>query len=179
MNPALLIFRAAGINPASLILRGRFASPGRAAAAGTPLAGLALSGAAGATEYASASEVLDAIDRLEADVDRRLAVIANAVTGAQAFSGSVAADHAAHRAERQKLRRRLKLAAASVPPPTKPDPSLPGLREAQQQLVHAHAEGLPALGNAGAVDLLARHMVDGARHLTVIDLWIEAEQQRG
>jgi hypothetical protein len=142
-------------------------------------AGLALPGAAAATEYASASEVLDTIDRLEADVDRRLAVIANAVTGAQAFSGSVAADHAAHRAERQKLRRRLKLPGASAPPPTKPDPSLPGLREAQQQLVHAHAEGLPVLGNAGAVDVLARHMVDGARHLTVIDLWIEAEEQRG
>ena len=82
------------MNPALLILRGRFASPGRAAAA-TPLAGLALSGAARATEYASASEVLDAIDRLEADVDQRLAAIADAVTGAQAFSGSVAADHAA------------------------------------------------------------------------------------
>lgn len=149
------------------------------AAAAAPLTGLALPGAAGATEYASASEVLDTIDRLEADVDGRLAAIAGAVTGAQAFSGSVAADHAAHRAERQKLRRRLKLPAAPGPPPTKPDPSLPGLRDAQQQLVHAHAEGLPSLGNAGAVALLARHMVDGARHLTVIDLWIEAEEQRG
>lgn len=149
------------------------------AAAATPLAGLALPGAARATEYASASEVLDTIDRLETDVDRRLAAIANVVAGAQAFSGSVAADHAAHRAERQKLRRQLKLPAAPGPPPTKPDPSLPGLRDAQQQLVHAHAEGLPSLGNAGAVALLARHMVDGARHLTVIDLWIEAEEQRG
>jgi hypothetical protein len=29
------------------------------------------------------------------------------------------------------------------------------------------------------VDTLARHMVDLSRHLTVIDLWIEAEESRG
>jgi hypothetical protein len=132
------------------------------------------------TDYATASEVLDAIDRREADVDARLAEIARVVAGAGAFARSVAADHARRRAERMKLRRRLKLAAARPPaPPTTPDLSLAGLREAQQQLVHAHAEGLPALGDAGAVDLLARHMVDGSRHLTVIDLWIEAEELRG
>src|SRR5204863_260642 len=34
-------------------------------------------------------------------------------------------------------------------------------------------------GVGGAVDLLARHMVDASRHLTVIDLWLEAEEQRG
>ncbi len=45
--------------------------------------------------------------------------------------------------------------------------------------MHAHAEGLPALGDAGAVAVLARHMVDASRHLTVIDLWIEAEDVRG
>jgi hypothetical protein len=42
--------------------------------------------------------------------------------------------------------------------------------------VHAHAEGLPALRDRAAVDLLARHMVDVAAQLTVIDLWIEAEE---
>jgi hypothetical protein len=132
------------------------------------------------TDYATAPEVLDAIDRREADVDARLAAIARAVAGAGPFARSVAADHARGRAEREKLRRRLKLAASTPPaPPATPDVSLAGLREAQQQLVHAHAEGLPALGDAGAVDLLARHMVDGSRHLTVIDLWIEAEELRG
>jgi hypothetical protein len=30
-----------------------------------------------------------------------------------------------------------------------------------------------------AVDLLARHLIDCARHLTVIDLWIQAEAERG
>ena len=112
----------------------------------------------------------------------RLAVIARATAGAQAFAGSVASDHARHRADRDKLRRRLKLPASSAPAPApaaKPDLSLAALREAQQQLVHAHAEGLPALGDAGAVAVLARHMVDASRQLTVIDLWIEAEELRG
>jgi hypothetical protein len=134
----------------------------------------------GATEYASAAEVLDTIDRHEAEVDGRLAAIARAVPGAGAFDLSVGADHARHRVERDKLRRRLKLKASPASPaPPRPDLSLAALREAQQQLVHAHAEGLPALGDAGAVALLARHMIDAARHLTVIDLWIEAEEQRG
>jgi hypothetical protein len=150
------------------------------AAAATPLALLARPAAVGATDYASAAEVLDAIDRHEADVEARLSAIARAVGGTQAFAGSVGADHARHRGERAGLRRRLKLALpAPPPPPAKADPSLAALREAQQQLVHAHAEGLPALGDAGAVDLLARHMVDASRHLTVIDLWLEAEEQRG
>ncbi len=149
-------------------------------AAASPLALLVRPAAGGATDYATASEVLDVIDRGEADVDARLAAIARAVAGADPFARSVAADHARRRAEREKLRRRLKLAAATPPaPPNTPDVSLVGLREAQQELVHAHAEGLPALGDAGAVDLLARHMVDGSRHLTVIDLWIEAEELRG
>lgn len=42
--------------------------------------------------------------------------------------------------------------------------------------MHAHAEGLPALRDRAAVDLLARHMVDLAGQLTVIDLWIEREE---
>jgi hypothetical protein len=149
-------------------------------AAASPLALLARPTAAGATDYATASDVLDAIDRLEAGVDGRLAAIARAVAGADTFARSVTADHARRRAERERLRRRLRLAPSTPPvPSSEPDVSLAGLREAQQQLVHAHAEGLPALGDAGAVDRLARHMVDGSRHLTVIDLWIEAEEERG
>ena len=168
------------MNPALLILRGLFASPGCRAAA-TSLACLALPAAARATDYASAGDVLDAIDRLEADVDGRLAAIARAIAGAQPFAGSVAADHARHRADRHKLRHRLTLPASSAPAPAaaKTPLSLAALREAQQQLVHAHAEGLPALGDAGAVAMLARHMVDASRHLTVIDLWLEAEEQGG
>jgi len=149
-------------------------------AAAAPLALLARPPAAGATDYASAEEVFNAIDRREADAEGRLAAIARAVGGAEPFARSVAADDARHRVEREKLRRRLKLAASTPPvPPAKPDASLARLREVQQQLVHAHAEGLPALGDAGAVAVLARHMVDASRHLTVIDLWIEAEDVRG
>ena len=45
--------------------------------------------------------------------------------------------------------------------------------------VHAHAEGLPALSDAAAVDTLARHMVVDARHLAIIQMWGESEEQRG
>jgi hypothetical protein len=149
-------------------------------AAATSLAYLARPARARATDYASAAEVLDAIDRLEADVDGRLAAIAREVAGARHFAGSVGADHAGHRAARARLRRRLKLPAAGPPStPAAAESSLARLREAQQRLVHAHAEGLPALGNAAGVDLLTRHMVDASRHLTVIDLWIEGEEQGG
>jgi len=146
-------------------------------AAAAPLVCLGRPAAVRATEYASASEVLDTIDRREVEVAGRLAAIARAIAGAQAFADSVASDQAGHRADRDKLRHRLKLPASSVPAPP-PDLSLAALREAQQELVHAHAEGLPALGDAGAVAVLARHLVDASRQLTVIDLWIEAEELR-
>jgi hypothetical protein len=54
------------------------------------LACLARPAVAGATEYASASDVLDTIERREAEIGGRLAAIARAVTGAQAFARSVA-----------------------------------------------------------------------------------------
>jgi len=146
-------------------------------AAAAPLVCLGRPAAVRATEYASASEVLDTIDRREVEVAGRLAAIARAIAGAQAFADSVASDQAGHRADRDKLRHRLKLPASSAPAPP-PDLSLAALREAQQELVHAHAEGLPALGDAGAVAVLARHLVDASRQLTVIDLWIEAEELR-
>ena len=147
-------------------------------AAAAPLVCLGRPAAVRATEYASASEVLDTIDRREVEVAGRLAAIARAIAGAQAFADSVASDQAGHRPDRDKLRHRLKLPASSAPAPPPPDLSLAALREAQQELVHAHAEGLPALGDAGAVAVLARHLVDASRQLTVIDLWIEAEELR-
>ena len=147
-------------------------------AAAAPLVCLGRPAAVRATEYASASEVLDTIDRREVEVAGRLAAIARAIAGAQAFADSVASDQAGHRADRDKLRHRLKLPTSSAPAPPPPDLSLAALREAQQELVHAHAEGLPALGDAGAVAVLARHLVDASRQLTVIDLWIEAEELR-
>jgi hypothetical protein len=65
-------------------------------------------------------------------------------------------------------------AAATAPPI-----DVESLRAVAQDLVHAHAEGLPALGDAAAVDTLARHMVVDARHLAILQMWGESEEQRG
>ena len=132
-----------------------------------------------ADEYAGAADVFDAIDQREAEVDARLHSIAAALSSAQPFASAVRADHQRFRRVRASLRRRLRLSVAAAPAaPAGVDRSLEALREAQQALVHAHAEGLSALGNAEAVDVLAHHMVAGSRHLTVIDLWIEMEGER-
>lgn len=132
-----------------------------------------------ADEYAGPADVFDAIDRREAEVDARLRHIAAALASAQPFVSSVLAEHQRFRRVRASLRRRLRLAPkAAIVPPATVDRSLEALREAQQALVHAHAEGLVALGHAEAVDILAHHMVTGARHLTVIELWIEMEGER-
>jgi hypothetical protein len=132
-----------------------------------------------ATDYRSAGEVFDAVDRLEADVGARLRAIAAALPSARAFVSSLLGDHERHRAVRLRLRRRLRLPVPSPTPAAAPDIALDALRARQEALVYAHAEGLPALGDAGAVDAMARNMIDLSRHLTLIDLWIEAEGARG
>lgn len=142
---------------------------------------LALSGrSAEATDYGSAGEVFEAIDRLEAEVAERLRLLGRRLPAARPFEASVLADQARHRAVRLDLRRRLGIALAvqneSVGAPSE---SLPALREVQERLVHAHAEGLPALGDSFAVARLVDALVDLARHLAVIDLWLEAEESRG
>jgi hypothetical protein len=149
------------------------------------LAPLALAGAsplASADEYVSAHQVLDTIDWREADVAARLDAIEKQVPGARAFVASVMADRARHQADRARLRRRLRLAASprpEVPGAPAAAVTLEALQAAQQALVDAHAEGLPALGDALAVDVLAHHMVDLARQLAVIGLWIDGEAERG
>jgi hypothetical protein len=137
----------------------------------------ALAPRAAATDYASAAEVFTAIDRLEADVAERLRAIVARVAQARAFVASVLADHERHRTLRARLRARLGLPVAAPAPAGAPHADLGALRSAQQELVHAHAEGLGVLGDALAVDGLARNMVDLARHLTVIDLWLEGEER--
>jgi len=145
-----------------------------------PLAALVSGQRAEARDYASAAEVLAEIDRLEASLDARLGALTIAVAAAGALARSVQADHDRHRRARAGLRRRLGLAprreraaAAGAPP------SVEVLRAIAQDLVHAHAEGLPALRDAAAVDLLARNMVDDARHLAILQMWVEAEGQGG
>ena len=130
-----------------------------------------------ARDYASAAEVFDAIDGLEADVAARLRGFQRAVPSSRRFVASVTADHARHRAARERFRRRLGLAASSAPAggASSAEPDLERLRAAQEALVYAHAEGLPAIGDRLVVDALAHHMVDLSRHLTVTQLWIETE----
>ena len=132
-----------------------------------------------ARDYTSAAEVLDTIDRLSGEVEASLSAIANAVPGAQPFATSARADHVRERAGRDAIRGRLRLSKATPrAPAASPPTSLDALRSLQQELVHAHAEGLPALDDAAAVQALARQMVQAARRLTVIDLWIELEAER-
>jgi hypothetical protein len=131
---------------------------------------------ADARDYASAGEVLAEIDRLEAELDARLSGLAAAFPMAASFAGSVRADHERHRRTRAALRRRLRLPQARPALAPAATASVDAMRALAQDLVYAHAEGLPALRNAHAVDTLARHMVDDARHLAVLQMWLETEQ---
>lgn len=143
-----------------------------------PFGAIALETRAEATDYTSAAEVMDAVDRLEAEVAARLEAIAQAVPLAQPFARSVRADFEKHRGVRARLRRRLGLPPSPPPSTSLKDTGLEALRTAQQALVYAYAEGLPALRDASAVDGMAGNLVEVSRHLTVIDLWIESESER-
>ena len=132
------------------------------------------------TDYASAADAFAAMDAAHAEVRSRLSALAYAVPGSRAFTGSVLADLDRHAARRAALRRRLGLGPARAPQVVPDEPrSLEALRAAQERLVYAHAEGLPAIGDASAVDTLAHDMVDLSRHLTVTTLWLEVEAERG
>ena len=140
---------------------------------------IAVAARAEAKDYTSAAEVLAEIDRLEAELDARLGLLAAGFPAAAAFAGSVRADHERHRRTRASLRRRLGLPDAQAAAKTAGAPSVDALRALAQDLVHAYAEGLPALKDAPAVDALARDMVDDARHLAVLQMWMETEQPGG
>jgi regulator of replication initiation timing len=128
----------------------------------------------------SPAEVFRVIDALESEVGERLRALSEGVPAARTFARSLLRDHERQRAEREKLRRRLGL-PAGVPVRGRAADlgSLSALRTSQEALVHAHVEGLPVLGDPPAVDRLAHHLVALSRHLTVIDLWLEAEENRG
>ena len=137
---------------------------------------VALAARAEARDYTSAGEVLGEIDRLESELDARLATLAVSFPAGAAFAASVRADHDAHRRTRVALRRRLRLSEAAPSSPPAGRASVDGLRALAQDLVYVYAEGLPAIKDAQAVDILARHMVDDARHLAVLQMWMETEQ---
>lgn len=129
-----------------------------------------------AADYTSAVEVFDTVDRLEAELGALLQALATKVPAARQLARSLLVDHQGQRADRERLRHRLGLAAAPrLGAGVTGDVTLATLRAAQEALVYAHAEGLPALSDPRAVDVMARHMVELSRHLTVIDLWIESE----
>ena len=130
-------------------------------------------------DYASASEVFAAIAAREHEVDARLDDVARGRAGVGAFAASVAAVRARQRHRREQLRVRLGVPAHAVAalPGLDAPADLARLRAAQQELVHAHAEGLPAMFDAQAVDVLAAYMVELAAQLTVLDLWIAAEDE--
>lgn len=133
-----------------------------------------------ATDYASAAEVFEAIDRLEADAAARLRRLGRQSPAARVFTASALADHERHLRVRARQRARLGLGPGPAATTAESeDGSLAGLRAAQEALVYAHAEGFPALGDALAVHDLMANMVELARHLTVIDLWLEREEARG
>jgi hypothetical protein len=143
---------------------------------------LLLTRRAGATDYASAGEALAAIDALASEVDVRLQRFESLGATARAFAASLRNDLAHHHAERAEVARRLR-AVLKVSGPSGGaaalDADLEGLRAAVEKLAYAHAEALPALGDSAAVTVLARHLVDTSRHLTLVSLWIEAEALRG
>lgn len=143
-----------------------------------PAAWLLRPGDAAAKDYASPGEVFDEIDRLEADVLLRLEAIRRAVLTSSPFVLAVQADSKRRKRERSRLRESLRLPPPHTVAAPLVDTDLRALREAQQALVYAHAEGLPALGDSAAVEVLAAHLVTLSGQLTVIDLWIEAEETR-
>jgi hypothetical protein len=128
-------------------------------------------------DFTSAAEVLAEIDRLEADLDARMSALSAAAAGP--LARSMGADHERHRVGRAALRRRLGLraSAAAAPAPAGSVPrTIAALTALAQELVHAYAEGLPALRDAAAVAALAPDMVDDARHLAVLQMWAETEE---
>ena len=141
-------------------------------------AGTVLAPRAGASDYASEAAVLDALEAAAADVQARLRALAG-LPRARLFAERLLQEHARQAADRARLRRRLGLPAPARGEEASADRSLAALRAAQETLLHVHAEGLPALPDAAAVDQLGRALVVASRHLTLIDLWIESEESHG
>lgn len=133
------------------------------------------------TDYADGGQVFAEIERLTTEVEERLSALSARMASVKPFADSVRADHGKFARDRDALRGRLGISPGPAAEKTAlaDATSLPALRATQEALVHAHAEGLPALRDPYAVDILAGHMVELSRHLTVIELWLESEEARG
>ena len=123
---------------------------------------------------------MSAIDALEADVAGRLSALAAALPAARAFVASLLADHERHRAVRADVRRMLRLAvAAAIVAVARRHVARRRCGPRRRRSSTPTPRAFPPSARPLAVDAMARNMVDLARHLTVIDLWIEAEAVRG
>ena len=146
------------------------------ALAAAPLGLLAPVPARAADGSGTIAEFLNTVDRLEGEVAERLRALVQARPSARAFATSVGADRARHQALRASLRAARGLSPRINSAAGQPDDlaSLGALREVQKTLVYTHVEGLPLFfDDPKAVDLLGKNMIDLARQLTVIDLWID------
>jgi hypothetical protein len=138
-----------------------------------PIAAAGAATSVDARDYATAAEVWSTIAALSQEVEARLGAVARAIPAARTFADSAKADLSRHRRERVRLRG---VAEPAVPEIALDDAAaLPRLRRSLEQLMHAHAEGLPALPPGPVVHRVAEHMSDVSRLLTIVDLWIGVE----
>jgi hypothetical protein len=111
------------------------------------------------------------IGRLAADVRGRLEALGEGPPAVRALARSLAGDLRRHAAERERLSRRLLPAPVAEPMARRADADLDALHQAQEALMLAYADGLTVLPDGGAVRVMAGHMADVSRHLTIVDLW--------
>ena len=113
-------------------------------------------------------------------MERACARLARHVPGGAAPSRSVLADHERQRAERERLRRRLGLAVGRARAGRRAD-DLRFERSARRRRrwCTPTRRACPPSATPRPWTAWRAHMVELARHLTVIDLWIDAEESRG
>jgi hypothetical protein len=142
------------------------------------LAFLAGSRRAPAAEFPSGEAALDAMEARSETVEAALQDLAHNSRPFGRGAASFLADLRRHRQDRARVRKLLGLLPPHVETPPPKTATLTDLRAAQQELVFAHAEGIPALGSPAAASVIVLDLVDVARHLAVIDSWIEAGASR-
>jgi hypothetical protein len=135
--------------------------------------------AAPSVSAVDAGEPFADLDRRSAALEQRLDALVRALPSARAFVDSARADLQRHARERAALALARGWRTPSPPPAAvevdRPR-SLPLLKAAFEDLMHAVAESLPSgRGDKELVERLARQMIDLSRLATVVDLWIEQE----
>lgn len=130
-------------------------------------------------EYASAGAALDAIEGRSESVEAVLRALRGESEPLRKGFSSFLEDYRRHRQDRAALRRTFGIPPAREARPEPKAVTLRDLRAAVQELVFAHAEGIPALGSGRAVTVIGGHLLDVARHLAIVDLWLEPEAGLG